>query len=50
MGYDAYASENGELEFIIRSYEDNRFLGRVCIVDLEPREKISIDYMEGEPR
>lgn len=52
MGCDAYASKRGILEIQIRKYDDPNagIIKHIYINKLKPREKLSVEYIQGEPR
>lgn len=52
MGCDAYASDDGILEIIIERYEDpnHKVIAHILIKDLKPKEKMAVEYLEGEER
>ena len=53
LGCDAYADENGEVEIRIGSYEepcDSSKQEIVCLTNLDPYEKIYVEWIKGEER
>lgn len=50
MGCDAYANEVGQFILEIRSYDTGKVLAVVKVEDLAPKERIGVEYIEGDPR